>query len=138
MLNGPAKAFLKEPARLKYLLAPVLTKSAAEQARFYEVFDLWWNDMQMPLPLPPRKRWWKYIPPPIWWLLSALAALWLGYELYKWLVPPQGKPDVVVGFYKSGGEAVGDTFLFVNSSTIADSLEYRFEWRLMDGDDRPR
>lgn len=131
VLNGPAKEFLKEPARLKFLLAPVLTKSAAEQARFYEIFDLWWNDMQAPLPMPPRKRWWKYIPPAIWLLLGALAALWMGYLIYKIKIKSAAVEGILF-ISQESGVAVGDTFSFTSHFENADPLNYRLEWHVQD------
>lgn len=109
----------------------MLTKSAAEQSRFYEIFDLWWNDMQMPLPMPPRKRWWKYIPPAIWILLGALAALWMGYLIYKIKIKSAAVEGILF-ISQESGVAVGDTFSFTSHFENADPLNYRLEWQVQD------
>lgn len=132
MINGPAKAFLKEPQRLKFLLAPVLTKSAAEQSRFYELFDLWWADMQVPLPLSPGKRWWQYVPPAVWTLLGALLALFMGYLIYEMKIKG-AKATGILSISQEKGVAVGDTFLFTSHFQYVDSLNYRLEWQQIDG-----
>ena len=45
LLDAMGNECLKNPHKLRLLLAPILARSAAEQAKFYEVFDQW-----MPIP----------------------------------------------------------------------------------------
>lgn len=49
-LAGPAKAHLKNPEKLKYVLAPLVANNKTEQERFYEIFDQWYktNDFILP------------------------------------------------------------------------------------------
>ncbi|RMD95873.1 MAG: hypothetical protein D6816_19710, partial [Bacteroidetes bacterium] len=43
LLATVGKHQLKEPQKLKNLLCPALARSQAEQERFYELFDQWWE-----------------------------------------------------------------------------------------------
>ncbi len=77
VLAGPGKACLHDPKRLCYLLAPVLAKSAAEQALFYEVFEKYWADVMpevVPEPEPVKRRGvWGFLKK--WWWVGVIVGL---------------------------------------------------------------
>jgi formylglycine-generating enzyme required for sulfatase activity len=54
VLSGIGRdAALRDPADLKFLLAPVFARNAEEQQRFYEVFDRYVRQIKQPLPSEP-------------------------------------------------------------------------------------
>lgn len=78
ILGGPAKIYLDDPARLKQLLAPVLVRSEAEQLRFYEIFDQYYQEISKPWEPDALAdsgiKWWRWL-----LILPALAMLFYAY-----------------------------------------------------------
>ena len=72
VLAGPGKEHLASPEKLKYLLGPVLTRAAADQERFYTIFDSYIEEAQesdwLTDPLAEEEeeedfqlKWWQYL-----------------------------------------------------------------------------
>jgi hypothetical protein len=131
VLAGPGKAYLREPERLKYLLAPILCRSGAEQDQFYPIFDAYlkevraadWTLEKAPAP---RTSWWL-------WLLGvgvAAALLYVGWLLIR----PNPVPVVPVADFAGPTYASeGDTVLFENKSFLpGDSTAYGMRWEMRD------
>jgi len=134
VLNGPAKAYLHDPQQLKELLAPVIARSAAGQAKFYELFDLYYHDISSPLPtsdLTPPAPW------PAWlrWSLLALLALVLAGGIYALVKRSQPKNELTIYIDGPSSGVPGDTLLFENKSRYAgDSSTLSWEWSYVNAD----
>lgn len=128
VLNGPAKGYLNEPELLKKLLAPALVRNAAEQEKFYEIFDLYFKEVNRPLEhkeevLPQRKPWW--IP----WLIMVTVVGLLAYMPY--LMKDRISPSSQLSVYIEGPTyaSIGDTVSYLNLSEYrGDSSELKFLW----------
>ena len=133
-LAGTSQAYLHDPARLKYILAPVLCRNAAEQARFYEVFDRYWEEIQAQGAGgrgQDEKRvagslWWK-------WMMGAMGLLVVGLMGYLIFAGPAKKDLVPVPVLKvehPSGIALGDTLRINNTSEGLDTSKYQLRWEL--------
>lgn len=130
VLAGPGKLYLNQPQRLKYLLCPVVARTAAEQNLFYELFDKWWSEMSAPLdekPLAKKGFPWK-------WLIAALLLIVIAYKIIPIIITWLGHPPLEEVIETTVGQSVGDTFSFVHPAGIkykyANQLQY--EWQLVD------
>jgi hypothetical protein len=139
VLAGPGKAYLHEPARLKYFLAPLICRNAAEQNRFYEVFDNYIAEVMQPVEEPAGqepatgngRRW-------LFWLTGIAAFLilaWAGYELYRYLT---SEPPVQLKVEYPRELTVGDTLRVRNTSENLDTAQYRLYWSLLGMDSSRR
>jgi PKD repeat protein len=134
VLTGPAKAYLHDPQQLKELLAPVIARSAAGQAKFYELFDLYYHDITLPLaagdPVAPT-------PWPAWlrWSLLALLALAMAGGIYALAKRPEPKNELAIYIDGPTSGVPGDTLLFENQSKYAgDSAALSWEWSYVNPD----
>ncbi len=127
VLSGPGRDQLHDPARLKYLLAPVLTRGAAEQERFYGIFDRYFADITTAAPLPPppyRGRWWHY-------LLAILLLALIGWGVYK--AGHTKVPPLIVSIDGPDYGKVGEEITFIHTGPLpADSSNYGLRWELRD------
>lgn len=130
--TDPGKSVLKDPGRLKYLLAPILAKSATEQEKFYLVFDQYLQDIRIPPQLKPLPRQ-TFVGRHLWWLLP--AAFLLGGLIYLlWPRPGQVVIEAPVVLIAGPTAAqLGDTLLFTLSVEKAQSEPQSVEWFLIDG-----
>jgi len=126
VLESTGQANLKSPEKLKFLLAPVLVQGRAEQERFYEIFDRYWEELQQPWEMPAaeveaekqRPNWLR-------WLFVALVLgglVWAAFELGKKTPPP-----LKVYFEHPLNVTLGDTIHFKNLSANIDSSALRWE-----------
>jgi len=90
VLAGPAKLYLDRPERLKYLLAPVICRNAAEQARFYEVFDKYYREEGRGQGAGKTVR-----RSPFTWIALAVVIGLLGYWVV-WRLGPAPEREVIV------------------------------------------
>ncbi len=134
VLGGPGKAHLHEPEALKYLLAPVVAKSVAEQERFYEIFDHYYEEISAPL-IPEREgdkgqTGWRRIPVWAWWALSGVS-LAVAAALIILSIP--GTPDAPVMNLemKQPFIRMGEPMEVMNVSRNIDTTA-RFRWELLD------
>lgn len=133
-LSGPAKEFLEkditELDQLKYVLAPILTRSAAEQETFYEIWKRYYQELKAPLLQQDVKETsevsWIWIN----WVASVLGIGLLGTILYVLLQPIPPKPKL--NFQHPPTAKVGETVPVNNISEVDDSLRFRFIWELID------
>ncbi|MBK8567368.1 MAG: SUMF1/EgtB/PvdO family nonheme iron enzyme [Saprospiraceae bacterium] len=127
VLESTGQSNLKSPEKLKFLLGPVLVQGRAEQERFYELFDRYWEELQRPWEMPAaevgvEKRW------PNWlrWLFSALALVFFIWQIIEFcfreytLVPH-------VYFEHPLNVTLGDTIHFTNRSENLDSSALLWE-----------
>jgi len=141
-LNLEGARFL-DPERfdeLKYLIAPLVARSAREQEQFYQIFEAfrescrhewenWENVPPTPPPVvlpPPAKPWWKRHA----WLLATLlttaaAAWWIISRLQ-----PETEPLILA--LQRMAEPGADTLFIDNQSTGIDSALFR--WRVLDAE----
>jgi len=134
VLGGPGKAHLHEPEALKYLLAPVVAKSVAEQERFYELFDHYYEEISAPLR--PEKEGDKgqtgrrRIPAWAWWALSGVS---LAVAAALIIISIPGAPDAPVMNLemKQPSIRMGEPMEVLNVSRNIDTTA-RFRWELLD------
>ena len=138
-LSGPAKAFLqkdiKELDQLKYVLAPILARSAAEQETFYNIWEQYYEELKAPLQRSqsqsfpdgstPLSNWVK-------WPLRILGATITAFFFY-YIFQPQ-PPVPKINFQHQSIVKVGDTIRTNNISEIKDSLNFKFLWELVDAE----
>ncbi|MCF8244561.1 MAG: SUMF1/EgtB/PvdO family nonheme iron enzyme [Saprospiraceae bacterium] len=114
---------------MKFLLCPVLVQGRAEQERFYELFDHYWEELQQPWEMPAMEPTANRQFPG--WLKMVLVALlmgglaWAVIELLK--PPPQ---SLKVFFDHPPTVAIGDTVYFKNLSENLDSTA--LQWEIVD------
>lgn len=130
VLASAGKAYVDEPQRLRWLLAPILTRTAAEQAQFYQIFDQYWAALQASptLPMPPaetpRRPFWRWLP------VLLLAAAIIGWFVYI----PDPPPVLAVNFSIQPDTAalhVGDSLRLRNTTEVGgerDRYAVRWEW----------
>ncbi|MEM1214218.1 MAG: SUMF1/EgtB/PvdO family nonheme iron enzyme [Bacteroidota bacterium] len=129
VLSGPGKAQLREPVQLKYILAPILARSEAEQQTFYDIFDQYWTELQQPLPtVDPVQRTW-----PWWgkWVLLALLVLGGVYGFYR-MTQQEVVTHDPIAIYLNGPQSgtEGDSVRFSNASAWpADSSRLTWRWQ---------
>ncbi|MBK7337931.1 MAG: PKD domain-containing protein [Saprospirales bacterium] len=132
VLAGPAKLYLDQPERLKYLLAPVICRNAAEQERFYEVFDRYFGEVQgagsRQQGAEPSKKTFTLHRSPFTWLIGILLLGLLAYWVVG-LLRPEGPTHLYFGHEES--VILGDTFRAGNSSENLDTSEYDLKWVLL-------
>ena len=122
---------MREPERLKYLLAPVLCRSGAEQMQFYPIFDAYLEEVRTQdweLSAPPRRQlsWWL-------WLLGVGLAAALLYVAWLLVQPPRPNEVPAADFSGPTYASEGDTVQFENTSFLpGDSSAYGVSWELRD------
>lgn len=129
VVSGATPDILEQPTRLRYLLAPVIVRSAAEQERFYQVFDHYWEDLQQPLETEAPaglSPWWALL------LVPVLVGIFFGL-----LRPVPAPPDPLQAAFRweSSREPLrpGDTLRLFNETVIrGDSAAYDSRWEWID------
>jgi acyl carrier protein len=135
-LGGPGKRFLNDTKKLKYILCPVVAQSAAEQQRFYELFDRFHKDVlakEVDIPEEPKVSFWDRFPSWTKWVLISLSILALvGYGIYKvmTIVPP---PDRGI-LPETSHAPIGDTISFTNMALPEVSFSHKMYWSLSDNE----
>ncbi len=145
--------FLHHPAALKTYLAPVFVRNAAEQERFYAIFDRFVEEWMTPVPDPAVEtvdppvvekkpgltflQKWSALPV-IWKVLAGAIALGLCALIWFMSRPAQKitMPEPDFSAQKNLFTA-GDTAFYTNTTDYSkhDSTQYEYSWRLerMDG-----
>ena len=118
---------LQKPQKLKTLLCPVLARSQAEQERFYELFDQWWEQHIAAEDEEEKTLFWQSV-----WFRNLAAGLILAIAgLGVWqlfFTPVPQKP--VVDFEAPASVSLGDTLSAINRSVVPDSAN--LHWELAD------
>jgi formylglycine-generating enzyme required for sulfatase activity len=142
VLAGPGKAYMQDTQRLKYLLAPVVCRNAAEQERFYEVFDRFLVESGEWRGEGPSGRGgdrfaigWRSLRD--WVKLGFLGVLGVGAFLI-WFIGGEKKPVPVLGMEHPFDIAVGDTLFLRNTTENLDTQRYRTYWELYGYDEAGR
>ncbi len=135
LLHSVGTVHLKKPEKLKYLLCPIIAKSTAEQAQFYELFDRYWKEISKPLPQESVKggihaqvlakipKWLWLIP--IILFLGTLAAL-----IYR-EIQISSIPQPITQASHPSTVKLGETVNCKNISAHHDSLHTKFQWELI-------
>ena len=137
MLHGPAKAYLTQPEKLKYLLCPLIAHNEADQLRFYDIFDRYIAEiMEVPeeetadTPSP----WYTQIPR--WgWIIAALLLITLGGWGLKQLLTKESIAPISVSFNMPETVRLGDTLAIRNTSTL-DSTRAEYHWMVLNAGDK--
>lgn len=140
VISGPASAHWGEPQKLRFLLAPIISKSKAEQERFYHIFDQYYTELlaeateadkaeDQLLWLKKARAWllkW-------WWvlLLSLAAIASLYWTIRHW---PQPELQITSIGYTIGSTPVrvGDTAHITLSTRHIDTINADVRWQLLD------
>ncbi|MBK7474987.1 MAG: hypothetical protein IPI11_02810 [Haliscomenobacter sp.] len=138
ILGGePARALLHTPSKLKFLLAPLVAKSAAEQDKFYQVFDHYFEEISSPPEFIPLKK-----PKPhfgiedLWWIIPILLIGAGMFYLFRPKPPPAKEP--VLSIAGPSYAEPGDTLTFTARIENADSTQALLSWELKDALDSTR
>ena len=140
VISGPASAHWREPEKLKFLLAPIIAHSKAEQERFYAIFDQYYAELLAVATDADKAEasgiWLKKLRAGLrryWWVLPVLfTVVVLGYWISKNLPkpPPQG---ISIGYSISPTPVrVGDTAAFTLNTRNIDTIGTKITWRLLD------
>lgn len=127
LLESLGRANLNSPEKLKYLLSPIIVQRSAEQERFYEIFDHYWEELQQPWPMPVEtqaKK--KEVPDWVRWLLVAAVLGGLAWASAKY-IQQSNLPAPIIFFQHQENVAIGDTLHFDNLSENIDSTALRWE-----------
>ncbi len=136
VLGGePAKALLNTPSKLKFLLAPLVAKSAAEQDKFYQVFDHYFEEISSPPELVPLKKQKPHFGiEDLWWIIPILLiGAGIFYLFRSKPAPPDKEPFIVIAG-PSYAEP-GDTLTFTTRIENTDSTKAILSWHLKDAVD---
>ncbi|MEZ4995522.1 MAG: PKD domain-containing protein, partial [Saprospiraceae bacterium] len=148
VLETHGSDYLDRPEALKFLLAPLLAHSEAEQELFYTIFDnyleeagKWEPPMEESLP-PPSPLLGRYV----WWILGALGVLFIAFIISiiitkhdppAWgiIAPPKAHLDSTLSIRNAGGDLDTNRFSYhwairdeaTNTVELQDSQ--LLEWR---------
>jgi formylglycine-generating enzyme required for sulfatase activity len=139
VISGPAKAHSREPKKLRYLLAPVVARSKAEQERFYHIFEQYYAEVLAAAleeeQTEAKFSWLKKVRTWLrrwWWALSTvLTLIALSFWLIKYLATLPKDPSI--NFTISDLPIhLGDTTTFTLDTRNIEIEEANILWRLMD------
>lgn len=139
VISGPASAHWREPQKLRFLLAPVIARSKAEQERFYAIFDQYYTELLDAASdadkVDAKNTWLKTLRTWLrrwWWVFPSLLLLAvLSYLIYPLLKPDPGV--TTVGYSVSSTPIrVGDTATFTLNTKNIDTAGAKIHWILRD------
>lgn len=139
VISGPASAHWREQKKLKFLLAPIIAHSKAEQERFYAIFDQYYAELLAAATdadkaeasgiwLKKLRNWLRRY----WWTLPTLLGTlgliyWVSQNLPQ---PPRGTS---FGITTSPSTVqIGDTATFTLTTRNLDIVDSKTSWRLLD------
>ncbi|MEQ1744722.1 MAG: SUMF1/EgtB/PvdO family nonheme iron enzyme [Saprospiraceae bacterium] len=131
-------AALRDPTKLKPLLAPVFARSAEDQKRFYELFDRYVADIKKEDYVPVEPGFWQKLRAVFrtkwmrWFLLATLAAA-AGYTILLMYLPKKERSFPLIRFDSNLNQyTAGDTVRLINTTKFLkqDSSEFVFSWHL--------
>lgn len=143
VISGPASVHWREPEKLKFLLAPVIAHSKAEQERFYAIFDQYYAELLTVATEADKEEatgvWFKKLRAWLrkwWWTLPALIFLLaLSYALLILIhsIPSGTSKSTSIGYSSVPTPIrVGDTATFRLRTKNIDTLGAKIHWRLLD------
>ena len=141
VISGPATAHWREPEKLKFLLAPIIAHSKAEQERFYTIFDQYYAELLVAATDADKAEasgiWLKKLRAGLrkyWWILPILfAVLGLVYWISKNLPKPPSAQGISIGYSISSTPVrIGDTATFTLTTRNIDTAGAKISWRLLD------
>lgn len=140
VISGPASAHWREPEKLRYLLAPIIAKSKAEQERFYSIFDQYYTELLAEATEADKAEdkllWLKKVRAWLlkwWWvLLLGLAAIGLLYGMITHWPKPAPKTTSIGYTIDSSPVRVGDTAHLTLNTRNIDTLNADVRWQLLD------
>ena len=139
VISGPASAHWREPQKLRFLLAPVIARSKAEQERFYAIFDQYYTELLDAATdadkVDAKNAWLKTLRTWLrrwWWVFpSVLLLAVLGYLIYPLLKSDPGV--TTIGYSISATPIrVGDTAIFTLNTKNIDTAGAKIHWSLRD------
>ena len=134
--SDPGKDLLKAPGRLKYLLAPVVVQSAAEQEKFYLVFDQFFQEISAPPALQPLPHQ-GFLDKNLWWLLPLVfIAAGLAYLFWPRKNNASTPPPPIFNITGPTAAQPGDTLLFSLNIQNAGTIIPPVTWTLTDATDQ--
>ncbi|RMG78909.1 MAG: PKD domain-containing protein, partial [Bacteroidetes bacterium] len=127
VLQSTGSHLVDRPEDLKYVLCPLIAQNAAEQARFYVLFDRFIEESRVEIE---TQKWWERIPPYAWILAAALFLGGLGWWLGS-RFPGNGETSPALFIGHPGTVAVGDTVVFQNILQNLDSAHLSVRWEIL-------
>ncbi len=141
------QAYWQQPEQLRLILAPVIAKNAQEQAKFRQVFEAYWLDLQQEIasstsePTVQEGQAEGTVQPPIAWhtWVGALALLGIGLAVIAFFYkgpwestgsqsPISPEPEILRLEVSPPQIRAGDTVYFLNRSDSAGRRLYRWQW----------
>ncbi len=141
VISGPASVHWREQAKLKFLLAPIIAHSKAEQERFYAIFDQYYAELLAAATEADQAEasgiWLKKLRAGLrkyWWILPILfGAVILVYWISQNLPKPPPSQGISIGYSISSTPVrVGDTATFTLTTRNIDTAGTKISWRLLD------
>ena len=138
VISGPASAHWDEPQKLRYLLAPVIAHSKAEQERFYIIFDQYYAEILANATEADKaeakgawlktlrtwlRKWWSTFP-------ALLGLVLLAYFIYPLLKPETKTTSIGISYITP--IRVGDTAVFTLNTKNIDTVDVNIHWSLTD------
>lgn len=139
VISGPASIHWREQAKLKFLLAPIIAHSKAEQERFYAIFDQYYAEL-LAIATDADKAeasgiWLKKLRAGLrkyWWVLPTLLGV---VGLIYWVIQnlPTPSRGTSIGITTSPSTVqIGDTATFTLTTRNLDVVDSKTSWRLLD------
>ncbi|MDX2071447.1 MAG: SUMF1/EgtB/PvdO family nonheme iron enzyme [Haliscomenobacter sp.] len=141
VISGPASAHWRESEKLKFLLAPIIAHSKAEQERFYAIFDQYYAELLAEATDADKAEasgiWLKKLRAGLrkyWWVLPVLlAVVALVYWIINNLPKPHSPQGISIGYSISSTPVrIGDTATFTLTTRNIDTFGAKIRWRLLD------
>ncbi|MBK9487549.1 MAG: PKD domain-containing protein [Haliscomenobacter sp.] len=138
VISGPASVHWDEPQKLRYLLAPVIAHSKAEQERFYIIFDQYYAEILANATEADKaeakgawlktlrtwlRKWWSTFP-------ALLGLVLLAYFIYPLLKPETKTTSIGISYITP--IRVGDTAVFTLNTKNIDTVDVNIHWSLTD------
>ncbi|MCB9082560.1 MAG: SUMF1/EgtB/PvdO family nonheme iron enzyme [Lewinellaceae bacterium] len=135
MWGGPAARFRRDPSQWRYLLAPVIARSPADQERFYVIFDEYYRDLLQRAEttgrgIPPEQQpgWQRWLQK-YWWVPLTVLILGSAFLLNNILRTPI-VPQVALNGPRE--VRIGDTAIFQAMLETVDTPQLAIRWELRD------
>jgi len=134
--SDPGKDLLKNPKKLKFLLAPVVAMTAAEQEQFYLIFDQFFQEISIPPKLTPMPVQ-GFLHKNLWWLLPiAFVAAGLAYLFWPRKTDTPNAAQPVFNITGPTAAQPGDTLIFSLNVQNTTGILLPVIWSLADATDQ--
>lgn len=127
---------LDNPSLLKYKIAPLLAKNAAQQSRIHQLFEEYIQEAvdYTPPPPPESEPWWQKLQRWQWGLIALALFILPLVIIEERLRAKVVEPPLEARFDIPPGVTLGEELDIQNTSLHVDTLHTLFRWQLFDED----